>query len=138
MLNMLAGMPQRGPGTGRGREVLPAAAAAVAAVEGRGEAEETRNRNFREKFWKGIGEKGAESFPRAAIGQSVRACVCVCLCVCVCVCLCVCAQDPPLELSPLDSRLFTDLSPEGCTKYNPSEPLPFFIPRRRHPGFSSW
>lgn len=128
MLNMLAGMPQRGPGTGRGREVLPEAAAAVVVVEGRGEAGETRNRNFREKFWKGIGEKRAKPFPRAAVGQSV----------CACVCACVCAQDPPLELSPLDSRLFTDLSPEGCTEYNPSEPLPFFIPRRRHPGFSSW
>lgn len=113
----------------------------MVAVEGGGGRRrrgiETFRRNFGKKKKKkkgGLGEKRAELFPRAAGGQSVR----VCLRAAVRVNARVCALDPPLELSPLNSRLFTDLNPEGCTEYNPSEPLPFFIPRRRHPGFSSW
>lgn len=53
---------------------------------GRGgeEAGRTRNRNFSDKFEKGIGAKRKEPFPRAACGQSVRVCLCARVrCVCV-------------------------------------------------------
>lgn len=69
-----AGAGQRGPAAG-GRE--------GGCGGGRGRPEETGNRNFSEEFWKeekkkkkrGLGEKRAELFPRAAGGQSVRVCL---------------------------------------------------------------
>lgn len=80
MLNMLAGMPQRGPGTGRGREVLPEAAAAVVVVEGRGKRERREIETFGRNFGKGSERKERSLFRGQQSGRVyVHACVRVCV-----------------------------------------------------------